>query len=330
MISIHHTGDGTVVDGTDRSDAPDLKACGFRWSSRQQFWFLPRTWTEPTRAQRAQELADRLDDRAELKVGDLARSTSAEHRAEQHVTRANELAERHAARAESAQQQGDILWDRARESASHIPLGQPILLSHHSEGRHRAHLARINRLDRQAVEQFGRARDEQQRARASAAEAAGYDDPARVARRIATARTELRRWQQWPADNERATAKVQELTDQIARDEAALAASPAAGYNRDTVRAGDAVKVRSSWHLVEKSNPKTFAVVGFGLHLTYPYTEIQAHRSAAELNPADLRQVLAARHSRDLQDSLRNRRLRPESRQLIEDILAERAAAGDG
>ncbi len=51
--------------------------------------------------------------------------------------------ERLEARAARLQKEGQARIARAREISSHIPLGQPILVGHHSEGRHRADLKRI-------------------------------------------------------------------------------------------------------------------------------------------------------------------------------------------
>lgn len=51
--------------------------------------------------------------------------------------------ERLEARAAKLRAEGESRIGRAREIASHIPFGQPILVGHHSEGRHRADLKRI-------------------------------------------------------------------------------------------------------------------------------------------------------------------------------------------
>jgi hypothetical protein len=48
-------------------------------------------------------------------------------------------------------------FDRARSLQSVIPLGQPILVGHHSEGRHRAHLKRIDSAYRKGTEAYDKA-----------------------------------------------------------------------------------------------------------------------------------------------------------------------------
>ena len=60
-------------------------------------------------------------------------------------------------RAAKATETAEQLHDRAREMGSVIPLGQPILVGHHSEGRHRALLKRIDAKHRQASEAYDKA-----------------------------------------------------------------------------------------------------------------------------------------------------------------------------
>lgn len=57
-------------------------------------------------------------------------------------------AERRAAGLRNA---ADATFDAARKSTEHIPLGQPILVGHHSEKRHRRDLAKRDRLGNKAV-----------------------------------------------------------------------------------------------------------------------------------------------------------------------------------
>lgn len=52
--------------------------------------------------------------------------------------------ERYRERAEKAQRLSEVAYQRARSMLDMIPMGQPILVGHHSEKRHRAHLARID------------------------------------------------------------------------------------------------------------------------------------------------------------------------------------------
>ena len=52
-LIIEHGHGGTVVRGTDRADKAVqdlLRRGGFKWSGRQQFWYLPRPWSPDRRA----------------------------------------------------------------------------------------------------------------------------------------------------------------------------------------------------------------------------------------------------------------------------------------
>ena len=63
--------------------------------------------------------------------------------------RALELADKRYAEA-------DALWESAREERSIIPMGQPILVGHHSESRHRNLLKRTDARERRAMEAWGK------------------------------------------------------------------------------------------------------------------------------------------------------------------------------
>lgn len=55
--------------------------------------------------------------------------------------------------ATKAEARSDAAFNGVRRIADHIPMGQPILIGHHSEGRHRRDLARIDNGMRKAVEE---------------------------------------------------------------------------------------------------------------------------------------------------------------------------------
>lgn len=60
--------------------------------------------------------------------------------------------------AEKKEAEGKAAYERAREIGSHIPLGQPILVGHHSERGHRADLKRIDNAMRKSVENSAKAK----------------------------------------------------------------------------------------------------------------------------------------------------------------------------
>jgi hypothetical protein len=68
--------------------------------------------------------------------------------------------------AQARHQQAEIEWDKAdlREERSGIPLGQPILVGHHSEGRHRRAIERADNAMRRAHESHEMAKHHEDRA----------------------------------------------------------------------------------------------------------------------------------------------------------------------
>lgn len=119
-------------------------------------------------------------------------------RREARAARLREWAAKREARAQAAA-------TAARERADLIPLGQPVLVGHHSERRHRRDLERIDRGYQQAAENADKARDMARRAdniEAQAERAIYDDDPDAVARlreRIAELEAARDRWRQYNA-----------------------------------------------------------------------------------------------------------------------------------
>ena len=66
-------------------------------------------------------------------------------------------AERYQDRAKTSAAKSNATLAQVREERDMIPLGQPILVGHHSEGRHRRHLASMNSRERRGWEDKGKA-----------------------------------------------------------------------------------------------------------------------------------------------------------------------------
>lgn len=87
--------------------------------------------------------------------------------------------ERLEAAADRAEKRAADAYDRAdmREEKSGIPLGQPILVGHHSEGRHRAALKRADNAMRKSVTESKRAADLRAKAAGVGKGGISSDDP---------------------------------------------------------------------------------------------------------------------------------------------------------
>ena len=85
-------------------------------------------------------------------------------------------------RARKANELANQEFNRAREMGSVIPFGQPILVGHHSEGRHRALLKRIDAKHRKVSEEYDKAAYYENRAEtAETNNAINGDDPEALA-----------------------------------------------------------------------------------------------------------------------------------------------------
>lgn len=89
--------------------------------------------------------------------GTVGERISFEEKVDREKARATDRAERSDSRAEKAEQKSDELYTRAKEMASVIPFGQPILVGHHSENRDRNYRNRIHNT-------FGKSFKEQEKA----------------------------------------------------------------------------------------------------------------------------------------------------------------------
>ena len=82
--------------------------------------------------------------------------------------------------ADKREQKADTARERADAIAGMIPMGQPILVGHHSEGRHRRDLDRINKGHQSALDDSRKASEMRSRAaniQAAADHAIYTDDP---------------------------------------------------------------------------------------------------------------------------------------------------------
>src|SRR5438876_238808 len=90
--------------------------------------------------------------------------------------------ERYKELADQAQQEADAAKQAADRMASVIPLGQPILVGHHSEGRHRRDLKRIRSKTEQALEAKEKSDHYTQKAASVGTAGISSDDPDALAK----------------------------------------------------------------------------------------------------------------------------------------------------
>lgn len=346
-IRVEHSGDGTVVYGTERGDEAArsaLKAQGFKWSRSLNGWYLPRTWSASTRELRVRGLEARLGDRVTVERGDLAKSGTAAERAAERTARAEELAQRHTDRAERAATEADVRFGRAHQIGDMIPMGQPILVGHHSEGRHRRDLARIDTNMRAGIDAQQQAESEAERARSSAARAAMQTDPRAAARRLARSEAELRKVERringtgkqihgedTPASGDyrtRLEARARELRDEIAHDRSIagelVAEGSAAKFGKHNVKPGDVVKVGGRGYVVHSTGPKNAKAMTEVGPLPYAYSQIQGVGKLDDVGSDALRKLLTRNRELERFNTSSARKLSPAIISRIEAILRDR------
>ena len=161
-----------------------VKAAGFAWAPKQELFVAP-AWT-PERADLLESLAGEIGDE----------DTSLVDRAEQRAERFEDYSESRAADADRAHKAVSSIADN-------IPLGQPILIGHHSEKHARRDAEKIENGMRRAVKMWETSKYWEQRAAGAIAHAKYKELPAVRARRIKTLEAEVRKIERTKAEAQR-------------------------------------------------------------------------------------------------------------------------------
>lgn len=307
-LTITHSHEaGTLIEGTSKGDgtADVLKRVGWRWGRSIAAWYVPNSRDHLPHHFKINRTVSAL----QAAGFDVETDLSMEHRPTAEVE-AGKIA-RQADRVDALDAKADrkaaadaAAWERVEGAMSRLPEGgEPIHVGHHSEGRHRNAIARADTAMRRSVEASRDAEHARGRAEAASHTTDGRYNPVTVANRIETLGAEARKLERRITEDRydsergyvRPTAEQVELTrarlapyiaekhDQIAYWEGVRAAQiesgRATGFSRETVKKGDRVKVRDSWYVVVRANPKTVSVqTQHGWTSTIPYAAIQEHR----------------------------------------------------
>ena len=286
QILIAHTNeDGTLVSGTTREHGSRdaLRASGFRWSRNLGVWYLRQSRGFPARRERIDRLASALRAAGfsvivEIEEYDPASSFTARQAASE------ERADAHAARAAKERGSYEERHDAANAAVALIPLGQPILVGHHSEGRHRRDLARHDRNMNKALEHLHNSEAAARRSDSVRSQAAGRESPVVIGRKIARLEAEQRKIPKLLKGGtgeyaDRLRERLHVIEEDLAFLRAQIERSGARLYTRADIQPGDLVQLRGRWELVAKANPKTVAVkTRYSWTDTHPYHEITDHR----------------------------------------------------
>ena len=169
-----------------------VKGAGFAWAPKQDLFAA--AWS-PGRADLCEELAGEIEDEDRSLV----------ERAEDRAERFEGYSEKRAAESAAAHRAVSAIAD-------HIPMGQPILVGHHSEKHARKDAEKIHNGMAKAVRCWDTARYWEQRAAGAVAAAKYKERPDVRARRIKTIEADLRKRQRSIVDTEQAIRRW-ELVD---------------------------------------------------------------------------------------------------------------------
>lgn len=300
-LTITHTAtEGTLIEGTYKGDgtAEILKRSGWRYS-RNVGWFIPQSRDRLPKAHIIGATVSALEEAGftvTTEIDQTLRPTDEVEadriaRQAQRVEGLTKRADRKAIAADAAEAKADSL-------AKALPLGQPILVGHHSEGKMRRHFDRITQTTRTSITASEEAREVAERAAIAARTTDLRYAPRTVARRIERLEVEQRKFgraiasytelseisEDQQAHRERLEVKNAELLDQITywqgiRDEQ-IASGQVVEYSRDTIAKGDLVKYMSEWRRVKRVNQKSVTVDWGTWSPTVPYADIEGHEPA--------------------------------------------------
>lgn len=188
----------------DAAEYERAKAAGFRWAPKQELFVAP-AWT-PGREDLLLEWCGEIEDEDKSLVA-----------------RAEERAERFEDYSEKRSQDADRAHSTVAGIVEHIPLGQPILIGHHSERRARKDAERIRSGMQKAVKMWETSKYWRSRAAGALAHAKYKELPAVRARRIKGIESDQRKAQ---AGHDDAQARLKLWTaDGLTREKALLFAN---------------------------------------------------------------------------------------------------------
>jgi hypothetical protein len=213
-----------------------LKAAGWRWSGYRCQWYSNRRGA-----------ADLVPAGVEVEQGG-----ECDYSAER-ADRLQASSQRHQVAASAAHQ-------RVHDIASRIPLGQPILVGHHSERHARADIARIDAGMRRPVDEGRTAQHLSEAADASRRHQAHLATAGAIARRLATLEAEYRAMKRtlarMPEDSAYA-ARVEAKAAEVDRERERLEAAGGVAADALAPQVGDRVRIKGFVCRVERVNAKT-------------------------------------------------------------------------
>jgi hypothetical protein len=205
---------------------------------------------------------------------------------ENQLERKLEKAERYESYSKNAETRSENSFKSANAISSLIPMGQPILIGHHSEGRHRKDLKRIDSCMQKSIEEDKKAKYFSEKSIRLFNADSKLENREFVGNRIDNAKTEISSLSKWAnADNPRliqAREKLEYWQSCMNQIESKMKINGDIVPMSETINVGDLIN-SIGWYPVVKINKKTVTVSHWlGVEtLTYkiPYSKIKAVKS---------------------------------------------------
>lgn len=279
---IHTRSEGTLIEGSVKGDGvyEIVRRHGFRYMPsigqigiRQSRDRAAKTWYINAAAAALREAGFEVN----MQIDESDRRSFAEAEADR-VERAEGRAERFSGYADNAAARSEFAHQRGHQIADGIPMGQPVLVGHHSEGRARRDQERMDHAMRTSISESDKASYWSGRQKA----AEGYEQfrkaPRRTLRRIEKLQADLRRVQKWqrgesaggfyrdvtnPDTVQELTIRHEELTEEIAYWEAVIAEAEKNGFkvwSKADFKKGDFVRRGRTWFEVLRVNAKSVTI----------------------------------------------------------------------
>ncbi|MBE5477988.1 hypothetical protein E3G68_005342 [Mycobacteroides abscessus] len=306
----HSHAEGTLIAGTARGDgSADIlksvvdpwtgRAGAWRWSRNLGSWYVARSRDTRAKTPLIEATKSALETAGfdvTVVVDDGYRATAdveadAVRQQERRVDALTSKADHRTTAADAA-------WEAEKHARDLLPpLGQPILVGHHSERRHRKAIERADNAIRNAFDATNAAQEADRRAAAAAGTTAFRYNPSVVRRRIGRLEADLRRFERArdgytrtlftdgrgvkhvetepPAvgdHRERVLAEIARLTDQIGFWKGELeraAESGASIWDARTVLVGDRVLLGVGWGAVERVNARSVRIAGWSWRVPF-------------------------------------------------------------
>ncbi|HEX7673538.1 MAG TPA: DUF3560 domain-containing protein [Bdellovibrio sp.] len=206
---------------------------------------------------------------------------------ESQCSRKEEKAARYDQYAENAEKRAEVAYNNASKIGSMIPLGQPILVGHHSEKRHRRDIERIDNNMRKSVEESKKSEYLSSKASTLRYHANRTENRRYVGNRVKEAKSEVNKLRKWVTETDPRLLHSQEKLafwqNRLAEIDNSLAEKGELVPSAETISVGSLIYFIGSWYPVIRVNKKTVTISHWhGIEtMTWKvdYTEIKKFKS---------------------------------------------------